>query len=209
MTALEPFGRATTVVDWEHPDVRALARELSRDRGLLDVVRACFEWVRDQVPHTVDAGLDPVTCTASEVLRERTGFCYAKSHLLAALLRANGVATGFVYQRLALGAREGAFCLHGLNAVQLPGVGWYRVDARGNRHDLRADFDPPREVLPYASARPGERLFAGIWADPAPLVVDALRLHRTRAALEADLPDSADLDQAGGGVVVFKAAVEP
>lgn len=202
MTLLEPFLRATAVVDWEHAGVRVLARELSRGG---DVVRVCFEWVRDQVPHTVDAGLDPVTCAASEVLRERTGFCYAKSHLLAALLRANGVPTGFVYQRLALGGRDGAFCLHGLNAVQLPGFGWHRVDARGNRHDLRADFDPPREVLPYASERPGERLFAGIWADPVPLVVEALRSHRTRAALEADLPDSPDLDQAGGGVVVFKA----
>ena len=209
MIVLEPFGRATTVVDWRHPDVRALARELSRGRPKVDIVRACFEWVRDRVPHTVDHGLDPVTCAASEVLRERTGFCYAKSHLLAALLRANGVATGFVYQRLALDRQGDAFCLHGLNAVWLPEIGWYRIDSRGNRADLRADFDPPREVLPYASTRPGERLFAGIWADPVPLVIDALRSHRTRAELEANLPDSPDLDQTGGGVIVFKATVEP
>jgi transglutaminase-like putative cysteine protease len=209
MTALEPFVRATPVVDWEHPDVRALARELSRGRRAVEVVRACFEWVRDQVSHTVDHGLDPVTCAASEVLRERTGFCYAKSHLLAALLRANGVATGFVYQRLALDEHGHAFCLHDLNAVWLPETGWYRVDARGNRPDLWADFAPPCEVLPYASTLPGERLFNGIWAEPVPLVVDALRRHRTRAELEANLPDSPDLDEAGEGVVEFKATVEP
>lgn len=198
---LEPFLRATPVVDWEDPDVQALARELSRGRGQRDVARACFEWVRYQVPHTVDHGLEPVTCSASEVLRARTGFCYAKSHLLAALLRANGISTGFVYQRLALDAEGRAFCLHGLNAVWLPDLGWYRIDSRGNRPDLRAGFDPPREMLPYASTRPGERLFAGIWADPVPLVVDALRRYRTRAELEANLPDSPDLDETGKATV--------
>ncbi|MGH7340562.1 MAG: transglutaminase-like domain-containing protein, partial [Candidatus Rokuibacteriota bacterium] len=103
MLALDPFGRATAVVDWRHPAVTSLARALARGRGPLAVVRACFEWVRDRIPHTVDHGLEPVTCAASEVLREGTGFCYAKSHLLAALLRANRVPTGFVYQRLAMG----------------------------------------------------------------------------------------------------------
>lgn len=189
-------------MDWRHPAVRALARGLARGRGPLGVVRACFEWVRDRIPHTVDGGLDPVTCSASEVLREGTGFCYAKSHLLAALLRANGVPTGFVYQRLALDPRGTTFCLHGLNAVWLPAVGWYRLDARGSRADLRADFDPPREVLPYACRVRGERVFPGIWAEPHGIVVEALRRHRTRAVLEANLPDAADLDRRSSTVVV-------
>jgi len=166
------------------------------------VIRACFEWVRDRIPHTVDAGLDPVSCSASEVLREGTGFCYAKSHLLAALLRANGVPAGFVYQRLALDERGTRFCLHGLNAVWLPAAGWYRLDPRGNREDLRAEFDPPREVLPYACRVSGERLFPGIRAEPLTLVVDALWRHRTRAALEANLPDASDLDRPSSTVVV-------
>jgi transglutaminase-like putative cysteine protease len=206
MTDLEPFGRATPVVDWRHPAIRRLARELSRGRGPLGIVRACFEWVRDRVPHTVDHGLDRVTCVASEVLREGTGFCYAKSHLLAALLRANGIPAGFVYQRLALDERGRRFCLHGLNAVWLPHVGWYRMDPRGDREDLSAEFDPPREVLPYTSRVPGERLFPGVWAEPLPGVVAALRAHRTRAELAAHLPDAAELEtpsQVGGGVVAF------
>nr|WP_269749949.1 transglutaminase family protein [Polyangium fumosum] len=82
----------------------------------------------------------PLTCTASEVLRHRTGFCYAKSHLLAALLRANGLPAGFCYQRLAHGS---GYCLHGFNAVELPGIGWYRIDARGNKPGIDAAFDPP------------------------------------------------------------------
>jgi hypothetical protein len=201
MSASERFSQVTTVVDWRHPAVSRLAGELARGRGPLGVIRACFEWVRDRIPHTVDGGLDPVTCSASEVLREGTGFCYAKSHLLAALLRANGVPTGFVYQRLALDARGTRFCLHGLNAVWLPAVGWYRLDPRGNRQDLRAEFDPPREVLPYACQVRGERLFPGVRAEPLTLVVDALRRHRTRAALEANLPDASDLDRPSSTIV--------
>jgi hypothetical protein len=205
MTVLAPFMRVTTVVDWRHRAVRSLARELARGRGPLGVVRACFEWVRDRIPHTVDHGLDRVTCAASEVLREQTGFCYAKSHLLAALLRANGIPTGFVYQRLALDDGGERFCLHGLNAVWLPPVGWYRLDPRGNRDGLHAAFDPPREVLPYACRRPGERLFAAIRAEPLPIVVEALRTHRTRSVLERHLPDTADLSRLDGGVVAFEA----
>ena len=201
MTGLERFGGFTTIVDGRHPSVERLARELSRGRGALGVIRACFEWVRDRIPHTVDHDLDPVTCSASEVLREGTGFCYAKSHLLAALLRANGVPTGFVYQRLTLDTRGTRFCLHGLNAVWLAAFGWYRLDPRGNRADLRAEFDPPHEVLPYAWRVKGERLFPEIRWEPLPLVVDALRRHRTRAALEANLPDASTLDQFSSGVV--------
>jgi transglutaminase-like putative cysteine protease len=145
----EGFLRVTPVIDWDQPPVLALAGELGQAGcSQVDVARACFEWVRDEIAHSSDHGLDPVTCSASDVLKERTGFCYAKSHLLAALLRANGIPAGFVYQRLALDARGEAFCLHGLNAVWLPEIGWYRIDPRGNRRDLIAGFDPPREMLP-------------------------------------------------------------
>jgi len=40
--------------------------------------------------------MNPVTCKASDVLIYGTGYCYAKSHLLAALLRANAIPAGFV-----------------------------------------------------------------------------------------------------------------
>ncbi len=207
MTTLDPFLRATTVVDWDQPEVLALAHQLSRGKLLaVDVARSCFEWVRDEVAHTVDHRLSRVTCLASEVLRERTGFCYAKSHLLAALLRANGIAAGFVYQRLALNNEGTDFCLHGLNAVWLPEVGWYRIDARGNRDDLRASFDPPREQLPFRCIVPGEQLFSEIWAEPLRRVVDALKRYARRPEFEANLPDATDLDlksERSGCVVAF------
>jgi hypothetical protein len=191
----EVFLRATPVIDWDQPSVLALADELSQGAGSqVDTARACFEWVRDEIAHTSDHSLDPVTCSASDVLKERTGFCYAKSHLLAALLRSNGVRAGFAYQRLALEAGGEVFCLHGLNAVWLPEIGWYRLDPRGNRRDLKnARFDPPHEVLPFTCSATGERIFPGVFADPARIVLNALRRFGTRALLEANLPDATDL----------------
>jgi transglutaminase-like putative cysteine protease len=187
------FLRASDLIDWETPSVRELAAHVAAGHGgEREIARACFEWVRDRIPHTGDHLLDPITCSASEVIARGTGFCYAKSHLLAALLRANGIPAGLVYQRL--GNEDGSFCLHGLNAVWLSDTGWYRLDARGTRPDLVAEFVPPREVLPYAGTAAGEVLFPDVWPEPVGIVVDALRRHRTREELLRHLPDAEHLE---------------
>ncbi len=77
----------------------------------------------------MDAQQNPVTLRASEVPSQGTGYYYAKSHLLAALLRANGLPAALCYQRLTI-TDVPPFCLHGLNAAYLPKWGWYRPDAR-------------------------------------------------------------------------------
>jgi transglutaminase-like putative cysteine protease len=192
---MKKFLRATDVIDCDAPVVRDRARRLADgDDEEKGIVKACFEWVRDAIPHTADHALDPVSCSASEVIRHGTGFCYAKSHLLAALLRARGIPAGLVYQRLR--NDDGSYCLHGLNAVWLAGTGWYRMDARGTRPGLRAEFAPPRECLPFAVENAGETLFSGVWSDPVEVVVDALRRHRTRTELLAHLPDAESLGDA-------------
>ena len=185
-----PFLAATSIVDWEHPQVRALADTLRAEQhDTARVAQRCFEWVRDEIRHTHDHGLPEVTCSASEVLEAGHGFCYAKTHLLAALLRANGIPTGFCYQRLALDADGTSHCLHGLTAIDLPGFGWYRVDARGNRPDVDAQFDPPTERLAFQLTAPGEADVPGIWPAPLPLVVEALRRYRSAMDLSKALPD--------------------
>ena len=129
---MREYLEATAILDWDRPEVFALARTLAEGRGdPVAVARKCFYWVRDEIKHSGDFRLDPVTCSASQVLRYGTGFCYAKSHLLAALLRANAIPAGFCYQRLSIDGIGPPFCLHGLNTVHLPGIGWYRIDARG------------------------------------------------------------------------------
>ena len=184
---MTPFLRSTAVLDWQVPDVRAQADRL-KGTDNVKTARNCFEWVRDQIQHSSDHGLETVTCSASNVLAQGSGFCYAKSHLLAALLRANGIPAGFAYQRLSLG--DGRFCLHGLNAVWLPTGDWYRIDARGMKPGLVAEFTPPVERLPFDCTGPGERLFPSIWADPLPIVVEALTSFRRVSDLLLNLPDT-------------------
>jgi transglutaminase-like putative cysteine protease len=187
---MEQFLRATEVIDWTHPAVFSKARELSKGAtGIHEIVRSCFEWVRDSIQHSADFQRNPVTCSASEVLASGTGYCYAKSHLLAALLRANGIPAGFCYQRLSIDETGAPYCLHGLNAVHLPEFGWYRVDSRGNKLGVNAQFSPPVERLAFRLSLSEERNFPEILPDPLPVVVNALRAYSTWDTLYKNLPD--------------------
>jgi transglutaminase-like putative cysteine protease len=184
------FLEATAIVDWDHPEVRGLARRLAEgEDDPSGVAGRCFRWVRDEIKHSGDHRLDPVTCSASQVLRHGTGFCYAKSHLLAALLRANAIPAGFVYQRLSIDGAGPPFCLHGLIAVQVPGIGWYRVDPRGDRDGIVTAFDPPVERLAFAPGVEGETDVDGVFASPLAVVVEALAGGGSSARLVANLPD--------------------
>jgi transglutaminase-like putative cysteine protease len=187
---VEKFLRSTEVIDCSHASVRVKAQDLSEGtRGVQEIARRCFEWVRDNIQHSSDFKRNPVTCNASDVLREGTGYCYAKSHLLAALLRANGIPAGFCYQRLSIDETGPPYSLHGLNALHLPEFGWYRIDPRGNKEGVDAQFSPPVERLAFRIVFPEEQLFPQILADPLPVVVDALRAHATWDAMYRNLPD--------------------
>ena len=184
------YLQATEIINYQHPKVQECAKDLTQ--GLSDpfeITQRCFEWVRDTIKHSVDFQMNPITCTASEVLKAGTGFCYAKSHLLAALLRANSIPTGLCYQRLSINEDGAPFCLHGLNAAHLPDIGWYRIDPRGNKSGINAQFNPPQEQLAFPLEWQGEADLPEIWAEPLPVVVESLRTHETYDALLADLPD--------------------
>ncbi len=187
---LKPYLAADAVIDWRHPEVHARATQLAE--GLSDplaIAARCFEFVRDEIRHSIDYKLKPVTCAASEVLMQRSGYCYAKSHLLAALLRANDIPTGFCYQRLSIHDDGAPYSLHGLNAVHLPKYGWYRIDARGNKEGVDARFTPPVERLAFHPQLEHEADLPEIWPAPLTLVVDKLRAHEDAQVLLHDLPD--------------------
>lgn len=187
---LRAFLQPDEIMDFHHPAVGALANSLrAPDGDVAATARACFEWVRDEIRHSVDYKMNPVTCSASEVLATRTGYCYAKAHLLAALLRANSIPAGLVYQRLSIGTCGPPYCTHGLNAVYLPVHGWYRIDARGNKPGVDAQFTPPVERLAFALQDSEEYIFDEIHAAPLPEIVKALRRWTTWDAFYARLPD--------------------
>jgi transglutaminase-like putative cysteine protease len=191
---MKEFLEPTPVIDSAAPAIVAAAAEVVGE-ALTDeeAARRCFLWVRDHVRHSSDHGIAVVTCRASEVWEHRAGFCYAKSHLLAALLRARGIPAALCYQRLALDDTGSAFCLHGLVAVHLQRHGWYRVDPRGERPGITTDFCPPVERLAYTPRLAGEMDLAGRFADALPCVVSTLQRCRTAAEVSRNLPDQAPI----------------
>lgn len=186
---MKRYLESTEYIDWDASIVLEQARVLAKGSLLPgEVARNCFEFVRDEIKHSWDYQLNPVTCKASDVLIYRTGYCYAKSHLLAALLRANNIPAGLCYQRLTI-TDVPPFCLHGLNAVRLEGFGWYRIDARGNRDGVDAQFCPPVEKLAFSIVIEGEADLPEIWAEPLPVVINSLGKSQTYQEVAENLPD--------------------
>ena len=190
-TPITSFLSSSPYIDFAHPLVAEKAQQLAREhQGELELAKACFEFVRDEIQHSWDFRKNPVTCKASDVLIHGTGYCYAKSHLLAALLRANNIPAGLCYQRLSVGAAGAPYCLHGLNAVYLNDVGWYRIDARGNKPGVSAQFTPPDEQLAFAIKEQLEQDLPEIWAEPMPVIVATLEKYATVAEVYENLPDA-------------------
>jgi transglutaminase-like putative cysteine protease len=189
---MEKYLRASEVVDWSEPEIVELAQQIAAGQETaMAIAKACFEWVRDEIHHSFDYQMNPVTCRASDVLKYRTGYCYAKSHLLAALLRANQIPAGFCYQRLSLDDQGAPYSLHGFNAIHLPEIGWYRVDARGNKKGVNAQFAPPQEQLAFKLQFPEEADFHAIFSEPLQMIVEALQAQTTWDAMLRHLPDLA------------------
>jgi transglutaminase-like putative cysteine protease len=187
---MNKYLESSHYIDWKVTDVFEKAKELaSGKKNKEKKIKACYEFVRDQIKHSLDYKLNPVTCKASDVLKYGTGYCYAKSHLLAALLRANDIPTGLCYQRLTIENDIPPFCLHGLNAVFLDEYGWYRIDSRGNKPGVESEFCPPIEKLAFPIKSEGEADLPEIWPEPLALVVKALESRNTYIEMADNLPD--------------------
>jgi transglutaminase-like putative cysteine protease len=187
---MDEFLKATDIIDSTHPMIVAAAAEIvGNATDDEEIARRCFTWVRDSVRHSLDYQIPVVTCMASDVLKHRAGFCYAKSHLLAAFLRARGVPAALCYQRLASDGTASSFFLHGLVAIHLKRHGWYRVDPRGDKPGVSSAFTPPVECLPYTPKLTGEMDIPGRFPDAIACVVSTLRQWPTATDVRANLPD--------------------
>ncbi|NJR52789.1 MAG: transglutaminase family protein [Leptolyngbyaceae cyanobacterium CSU_1_3] len=187
---MEEFLGASEVINWQHPKILERAKQIASRHGTLTTIaKACFEWVRDEICHSCDYQMNPVTWRASDVLQYKTGYCFAKSHLVAALLRANQIPAGFCYQRLSIDDQSAPYSLHGFNAVYLAEMGWYRIDARGNKEGVNAQFTPPVEQLAFKVQFSEEADFQAVLAEPLQIVVEALQAQRTWNDMLSNLPD--------------------
>ena len=99
------------------------------------------------------------------------------------------VPSGVCYQRLTLGdAPDTGYCIHALNTVYLPSLGrWIRLDARGNKPGVDAQFSLDTEQLAYA-VRPelGEREYGVNYAVPHPVIAATLAAYADCRAMYAN-----------------------
>ncbi|MFJ8635738.1 transglutaminase family protein [Streptomyces sp. NPDC093568] len=178
---LSAYLAADDVIDHHHPLVRETAARLAV--GVADsyeYARMAFEFVRDTIPHSQDSGDPRVTWRASDVLEQGTGICYAKSHALAALLRAEDIPTALCYQKFDV--------VHGLVAVRFNGA-WHRQDPRANKPGVDAQFSLDGERLAFMPDPESNELdHPVLYAVPHPSVLSALRSARDRPHLWKTLP---------------------
>ncbi|NUP22945.1 MAG: transglutaminase family protein [Streptomyces sp.] len=185
---LSAYLAADEVIDHGHPLVRDTAARLAQQaEDSYAYARLAFEFVRDTIPHSADSGDLRVTWRASDVLEQGTGICYAKSHALAALLRAEDIPTALCYQRLAHDDGSG-HAVHGLVAVRFNGA-WHRQDPRGNKADVDAQFSLDGERLAWVPD-PGsnEVDYPVLYAEPHPVVLSVLKAASDRPHLWKTLP---------------------
>lgn len=174
------------ILDYNNSRIQKKTLELSlNSKNQFETIKNIYEFVRDEIPHSLDINGQKVAFKASEVLDNGQGICFAKSNLLAAMLRFLEVPTGFCYQRL---THEEGYILHGLNAVFLDDK-WYRLDARGNREDVNAHFSVDGEKLAFTVSKDGEIDYLGIYSKPVESVITAFKGVETVNELMEKIPD--------------------
>lgn len=189
---IEKYLSANNIIDYDNKLITQLSESLSdQAQDDLDYIRLAYEFVRDNISHSADTNNDLITCSASQVLKEGHGICFAKSHLLAALLRCRSIPTGFCYQKLILDDEVAPVLIyHGLNGVYISKYDkWIRLDARGNKSDVNAQFSIATEQLAFPiRSELGEKDIHIIYPEPDANVLEKLRAYKTRTELWRDLP---------------------
>ena len=80
--------------------------------------------------------------------------------------------------------------MHGLNAIYLKEIDrWIRVDARGNKEGVNAQFSLEKEILAFpVRSELGEADIRSVYAEPNANVVSALERSKALEELEKNLP---------------------
>ena len=163
---MQKFLQATEYIDYNSEIIQNKAMELfNENMSNAEKARIAYEFVRDEIPHSFDCNAKIITAKASEVLKHKTGICHAKANLLTALLRLQGIPTGFCFQRLTLLDDDSmGYGVHAYNAVFLENK-WIKLDARGNKKGVNAQFSMGEPVLAFpVRAEYDECYYNGIYA---------------------------------------------
>ncbi len=175
---IEDYLKSSEYIDFDNESVAKKAAEMKKNsKDEIQLIKNTYEFVRDEIKHSWDAKDTRITAKASEVLKEGVGICWAKSNLLTALLRCNGIPAGICYQKLTLGASNGTkHCVHALNAVYIKELNkWIRLDARGNKANVNAQFNLESEQLAFTvHPEKNEIDYRVIYNEPVPETMQVL-----------------------------------
>ena len=193
---IEDYLKCDNVIDFDNQAIARQANTLYKAASNeLAFIKAAYEFVRDKISHSADINADALWCTASQVLKAGHGICFAKSHLLAALLRCKGIPAGFCYQKIILDDDTAPILIyHGLNGVYLNDIEkWIRLDARGNKSNVNAQFSVDTEQLAFAirTDKNEEDGFI-IYPDPDKKILEVLKNNKSRTELWNNLPTELD-----------------
>ncbi|MBX3281876.1 MAG: transglutaminase family protein [Acidobacteria bacterium] len=181
------------IVEFSSPAVReTIAGIEARASTPRERAKLAFEFARDEIAHSFDTNSEVITIGAEDAIKRKEGICFAKSHVLAALLRGMHIPAGFCYQRvLRKGTVDSGYALHGLNAIYLEDVGWFRVDPRGNKPGVDSQFSVDEEKLAYPIREElGEFDYPHVLTEPLLSVISAMRQTENCHTLFFDRPDS-------------------
>lgn len=189
---IDDYLEESTIINFSNSGIGDLAAQLKESATTeIDLINRTYEYVRDSILHSADISGHRVTYIAADVLEYGEGICYAKAHLFAALLRCNGIPAGFCYQKLILDEENAPYIiLHGLNGVYISSLEkWIRLDARGNKTGVDAQFSLEEEHLAFkVNKKIGEEDIMTIYPCPDLNVIKVLESTKTVNELWNNLP---------------------
>lgn len=189
----EYLAEIPPIIEFSTPKVKETIAAIEAQASTpLERAKLAFEFARDEIAHSFDTNSKEITVSAEDAIAKKEGICFAKSHVLATLLRGMHIPAGFCYQRvLRKGTVESGYALHGLNALYLEDAGWFRVDPRGNKPGVDSQFSIEEEKLAYPIREElGEFDYPHVLTEPLLSVIRAMRDSENCHTLFYDRPES-------------------
>ena len=175
----------TNIINFNSEEVQNLVKKIKskvNSEDEVELVKAAYHLVRDEIDHAMDDKKylnQKPNLKASEVVKNNNAFCFGKSVLLAAILRALNIPCGFSDQLLMFDEEiSDRKIIHTINVVYLKSLKkWIRLDARGNKpQDVNAQFDLNVEVLAYEARPPFNEINdLGTYSN---ICAEAIKLHQ-------------------------------
>lgn len=188
---MKEFLQENEYVDYNSEIIQKKVAELFlADMNETEKAKMAYKFVRDEIPHSFDCNTDIITAKASDVLKYKTGICHAKANLLAALLRLQGIPTGFCFQHITLLNDDSlGYCVHAYNAVFIENK-WIKLDARGNKQGVNAQFSTNEPILAFPNRKEYDEYFwKGIYASPHMPTMEMLGKAKCLQDIMDNIPD--------------------